>query len=288
MTRTFKARTIWPILLILSILACASRGRSPAPALSDALAESAILGTWVCTEGMMLEESTLYGDGTETSVTRMFGPAGEFEITVKATWRIEDGSLIGEITESSFPEILAVGDTHEYRIVSLSERKLVLTAEDGDQVPHYRKLEPAHQRLVERYLESSGTRVGLEQAWKSIRKAQMEQVKSMRLPEDKQEVATEIMGRLQDYLGQAIAYEKVKHYYVYLYADLFSKEELKELIRFYESHAGRKMVAVMPEAMDRSMKDMMKKMQMLSPALDQIVQDTLNEMGEREEDPEGT
>jgi hypothetical protein len=287
MTQKVRGSVVCPIVLALLIFLCASGGHSAVSRVSDDDARKAILGTWICTASMMLEEVTHDEDGTARSVTRMFGPGGEFDIALKANWRVEEGNLNVKITASTLPEIVEVGETLNYEIVSISPRKLILKTSDGEEIPHYRKMEPDHAKLVEDFLETSGTRMSLEQAWQSIRNAQMKQIKSMKLPDDKQKAANEIVARLQDYLGRAIAYEKVKHYYAYLYADLFSREELKELIEFYKSDLGRKLISAMPKAMDQSMKDVMKKMQLLSPALDQIVQEALEEMGETRKEPGG-
>jgi hypothetical protein len=51
----------------------------------------------------------------------------------------------------------------------------------------------------------------------------------------------------------ALEWNKIKKPFIELYMKVYTEKELKELIKFYESPVGKKMIAKMPELMQKTM-----------------------------------
>lgn len=70
---------------------------------------------------------------------------------------------------------------------------------------------------------------------------------------------TEMIKNYQDYVQKSMSYEKVsREVYIPLYKEIFSEKEVLELIEFYKSPVGKKLIEVSPliskQAAERSAK----------------------------------
>ena len=59
--------------------------------------------------------------------------------------------------------------------------------------------------------------------------------------------------RIMDLMAHELSWDKVKDDYITLYAETFTEEELKGMLAFYRSAAGRALVRKQPELMKRTM-----------------------------------
>jgi hypothetical protein len=76
-----------------------------------------------------------------------------------------------------------------------------------------------------------------------------------------------MMDKVMEMCAEEMKWEKVKPDYINLYAETFSAEELKELIAFYQSPAGKAFMAKQPELMQKSMQLSQKSMMRLMPKI---------------------
>jgi len=90
-------------------------------------------------------------------------------------------------------------------------------------------------------------------------------------PEAKQEFSA-IQQDLMEWVNSFFGWEVMKELFVDIYVEVFSENELKELIAFYQSPLGQKMIAKMPELMQKSME----KTQLILQAKMPEFQDKLN------------
>ncbi len=64
----------------------------------------------------------------------------------------------------------------------------------------------------------------------------------------------QVEGVMRDFFMKYMSYAAMRDDYVELYASVYTEKELKELMKFYGTPLGKKMVATMPELTAKSTK----------------------------------
>ena len=82
-----------------------------------------------------------------------------------------------------------------------------------------------------------------------------------------QELAIKMQGEIMDMMKKELSWESLKPEFEKLYAETYSTEELKGLIKFYESPIGRKFTAKQPEMQQKSMVMVQKMMMKIMPKI---------------------
>jgi len=78
--------------------------------------------------------------------------------------------------------------------------------------------------------------------------------------ENKKPTMDKFFAQYTELLREEISWQKMKQPIIDVYAEVFTEEEVSELIKFYETPVGQKMLQKMPELMQASMsitKDLM-------------------------------
>lgn len=73
--------------------------------------------------------------------------------------------------------------------------------------------------------------------------------------------------KVLDMIMEELSWDKIKDDYINLYAEVFTKPELQDLIKFYESPAGQAFVKKQPELNQKSMMLSQKMMMKIMPKL---------------------
>lgn len=81
-------------------------------------------------------------------------------------------------------------------------------------------------------------------------------------------------------IEEELSWANLKKDYIQLYSELFSADELKALIEFYRSPAGRAFVAKQPELMRRSVEMHQRHMLRLQPKINEILKGAVGESSE--------
>jgi hypothetical protein len=116
--------------------------------------------------------------------------------------------------------------------------------------------------------------------------AQVEQMFAMRFaelqaPAEKRAVLDTYIGRADGLLDQAVGWNKIKPELVGLYVSNFTEAELKELITFYQSPVGSKMMKTMPKVYSDSMLLTQEKLEPLVPQLEQLLEQMSKELAQK-------
>lgn len=74
-------------------------------------------------------------------------------------------------------------------------------------------------------------------------------------------------------LDQAIGWDKLKPDMIKLYASAFSESELKDLVAFYQSPLGQKVLATSPVLGQKSIQMTQEKLQVAGPVVDKLLDD---------------
>lgn len=96
-------------------------------------------------------------------------------------------------------------------------------------------------REAERFLELSGAPEAMSQSYEMIIDQQLQQNPTL----------VPFRRVMRAFFDKYVGYEQVKDEHAALYAKHFSKKELQKINEFYASDAGRKMVRLMPELMQK-------------------------------------
>lgn len=98
-------------------------------------------------------------------------------------------------------------------------------------------------------------------------------------PEGKQAVLESYQAKANTALDKAVGWDKLKPDMVKLYTSNFDEKELKELIRFYESPLGQKVLQKMPMLTAQSAQITQGKLETAVPEVNKLLVDMSNELG---------
>lgn len=115
--------------------------------------------------------------------------------------------------------------------------------------------EPASAQSVERLLELTNAK-RLMQAVQAQQRATMDAMIAARnrgLPPEKLEQAQAAGRKAYDTVINELSWDKLEPLIVQVYTETFTEEEIRGLIAFYESPAGRAYIEKMPQATQRTM-----------------------------------
>lgn len=97
-------------------------------------------------------------------------------------------------------------------------------------------------------------------------------------PAAKKAVLERYQARADAALDRAIGWDKLRPELVKLYAGAFSEQELKELIAFYQSDLGRKMLEKLPELNMRSAQITQARVEDVAPEVNSLLADMMAEL----------
>ncbi|WP_437884009.1 DUF2059 domain-containing protein [Pseudomonas sp. LRF_L74] len=97
-------------------------------------------------------------------------------------------------------------------------------------------------------------------------------------PESKKALLESYQAKANAVLDRAIGWDKLEPDMVKLYTTNFSEAELKELLAFYQSPVGRKVLERMPQLAARSVELSQKHLQSAVPEVNKLLQDMSTEL----------
>ncbi|MEX5354291.1 DUF2059 domain-containing protein [Pseudomonas juntendi] len=97
-------------------------------------------------------------------------------------------------------------------------------------------------------------------------------------PTSKQAVLESYQAKANAALDNAIGWNKIKPDMVKLYTDTFTEAELKDLVKFYESPLGRKVMREMPKVTQQSAQMTQAKLEPAVPVVNKLLDDMTKEL----------
>jgi len=97
-------------------------------------------------------------------------------------------------------------------------------------------------------------------------------------PASKQALLETYQAKANAALDQAIGWPKLKPDMVKLYTDNFSEQELKDLVKFYQSPLGKKVLEKMPSVTQQSAQLTQEKLESAVPVVNKLLADMTNEL----------
>lgn len=98
-------------------------------------------------------------------------------------------------------------------------------------------------------------------------------------PQSKQAVLETYQAKANAELDKAVGWDKLKPDMIKLYTSNFNEQELKELIAFYQSPLGQKVLQKMPELTAQSAEITQSKLESAVPAVNKLLTDMSSELG---------
>jgi hypothetical protein len=144
--------------------------------------------------------------------------------------------------------------------------------------------EKSHRKLAEELLTLMDVQNKMDQMVNTIKQMQMAQLQRMNIPPEASEMAKSFQSQMMDLMAKEMNWDNVKQDYISVYVDTFTEQELKGIIGFYKSPAGKAFVKKSPEMMKRSMDISQKRMERITPKIQEMTKKMMEELKARHAD----
>lgn len=127
--------------------------------------------------------------------------------------------------------------------------------------------EPATRPTVEQFLKVTEARQMLELAYQ-----QMDQLPQQAdAGKSADALQNQHRQQVQDLVKAELSWDQLQEPLIALYGTVFSESELQDIIQFYQSAAGQKLLKRQPELMQNTMQLVQQRMQALQPKLQALI-----------------
>ncbi|MGA3026293.1 MAG: DUF2059 domain-containing protein [Bryobacteraceae bacterium] len=93
----------------------------------------------------------------------------------------------------------------------------------------------------------------VDQAIQQVSSMMQQQIRSMKVPADAQASADQMSQEMMSYVREKLDWAKLRPQFVDMYADVFTEDELRQVVAFYKSPGGQAFLSKSPQLMQRSM-----------------------------------
>lgn len=98
-------------------------------------------------------------------------------------------------------------------------------------------------------------------------------------PSSKASVLESYQAKANSILDRAIGWSQIKPTLIKLYTEEFTEEELKQMVGFYQSDVGKKMLAKLPELNHRSAQMAQARLEEVAPEVNKLLDNMMSELG---------
>jgi hypothetical protein len=118
----------------------------------------------------------------------------------------------------------------------------------------------------------------LNQTFEQIKPMAFQQFQQMNLTEEQSLLMNKYMDKIFNVMKDELSWDNIKEEFIQIYMTVYTKEEVQELITFYQSPIGRKTIEKIPQLMQQSMVISQKHMMNILPKIMEISQQMEAEM----------
>jgi|SRR5580704_3887478 hypothetical protein len=129
------------------------------------------------------------------------------------------------------------------------------------------------QAKIERLLDAMNADATINQLFEQIKTMTAAQMPPGATPEQTAK-AREVQDKILDLVKSRISWDKMRPSYIKLYSETFSEEEIGGMLAFYESPAGRAMLAKMPTLLTKLIEVAQAQMNDLQPEIQRIMRES--------------
>ena len=131
----------------------------------------------------------------------------------------------------------------------------------------------SHRKVSEDLLKMLKIDKMMGPMYEQINKMQGDMISKMNVPEDLKEITKRHMSRVNDLVRREIGWDNLKSDFIDIYVDEFSESDIREMITFYKSPAGKKFIEKSPILMQRAMLISQGKVIKLMPEIERLTKD---------------
>jgi hypothetical protein len=135
-----------------------------------------------------------------------------------------------------------------------------------------------HRQAAEEVLRLTGVDKMVVPLIDQIQRVQIQQLQQMDLSSEAYATAQRYLQRINDLVASEMQWQAIKDDYIGLYTDAFTEQELHQLIQFYSTPLGRKVIEKMPVLMEQSMQLGQKKMMKITPEIQALSEEMIQEI----------
>lgn len=125
--------------------------------------------------------------------------------------------------------------------------------------------EPATRATIEKFLQVTEAANMMDQAYQSMDQMTSQMLASTGLDTKRDKQIQQDMQEMNTLVRAELSWDKLEEPLIALYGSVFSEDELQEIIAFYQSDVGQKMLKRQPELMQGTMVMMQEQMQAMMP-----------------------
>lgn len=127
--------------------------------------------------------------------------------------------------------------------------------------------EPATRATIEKFLQVTEAANMMDQAYQNMDQMTAQMLASSGLDVAKDPQIQKDMQEMNALVRAEMSWDKMEEPLIALYGNVFSEAELQDIIEFYQSPAGQKMLKRQPELIQGTMVMMQQQMQNLMPKI---------------------
>jgi len=143
--------------------------------------------------------------------------------------------------------------------------------------------EANHRKLAEELLELMNVKKQLTQSVEQIKQVQITKINKMPAAEKYKDKIPELQNQITDYLAKELNWDSVKNDFLTPCSDTFTEDELKELIAFYNTPIGKKVLEKFPEMMKKTFTLSQKRVSEVFPKAQQMIKDWIDKQEKAEQ-----
>ena len=144
--------------------------------------------------------------------------------------------------------------------------------------------EKSHRKLAEELLTLMDAQKNSEQMLHNLRQMQMTQLQKMNIPPEASDIVKSMQTQLMDLMAKEMSWDSMKEDYISVYVDTFTEGELRGIMGFYKSPAGKAFLKKTPEMMKRTLDVSQKRMEKIMPKIQEMTKKMMEELKARRAD----
>ncbi|MGF6393865.1 DUF2059 domain-containing protein [Pseudomonas plecoglossicida] len=137
---------------------------------------------------------------------------------------------------------------------------------------------PSHNAAAEKFLTlANADKLGTP-VYMQVQQMFAQRFAQTKAPASKQPVLQSYQAKANAALDSAIGWNKLKPKMVDLYTQTFTEQELKDLVKFYESPLGKKVLTQMPKVTQQSAQLTQQSLEPAVPVVNKLLEDMTKEL----------
>lgn len=137
---------------------------------------------------------------------------------------------------------------------------------------------PASKETIDELFKVTQTEKMMDSVYGQMDGMFKQMVQGMNVTEENKPILDSFFVKYNTLIKQEMSWKKLKDPMAEAYASVYTEDEVKDIIKFYKSPAGKKMVEKMPELMQASMSIVQNSMKNMMPKINQLQKELQEEL----------